>query len=169
MSVPDRALWADGEMAVIRTEMARADGKCGVLTGVATGAAAFAASQAAGHGPLAVRVADAAAGVVFAAGLLVLLTVLRPRLGDRGWCRWAVTDLARADLRSLATGHVVRPDVLGRSPHGLSISAADLALEDLPVFARLAAAKFRRVRIAVDLVSAGAVLLAAAIVTGVIA
>jgi hypothetical protein len=64
--------WLEGELAAVRGELARVDAKCGVLTAVATGAAAFTATQA-GHGPLAARVILAAAGVTFAAAVLILL------------------------------------------------------------------------------------------------
>ncbi|HMH91887.1 MAG TPA: hypothetical protein VK586_12495, partial [Streptosporangiaceae bacterium] len=67
--------------------------KCSTLAGLAGAAAAFTASQAAGHTPLAMRAITAAAGLAFTAAVLVLLVaVLRPRLGPAGWCRYVGDD-----------------------------------------------------------------------------
>jgi hypothetical protein len=153
--------WVDGELAAVRGELARVDGKCAVLTAIATGAAAFSATQT-GHGPLAARAVLAAAGVVFAAAVLVLLAALRPRSGTAGWCRYldmsagAIEDLNRNGHTTLVSGPV------------RTVWARDLAVEDLGVFASLAHAKYRRVRLAVDVIGAGVILLAG-MLAGVIA
>lgn len=153
--------WLDGELAAVRGELARVDGKCGTLTAVATGAAAFTAAQA-GHGPLPARAVLAAAGAVFAAAVLVLLAALRPRTGTAGWCRYLV----------IPAGEIADLDRQGWADSGFSGSrrrARDLAAEDLGVLAALADVKYRHVRAAVRLTGAGVVLLAAGLVAGVIA
>ena len=152
--------WLDGELAAVRGELCRVDGKCGVLTAIATGAAAFSATQT-GHGPVAARTAMAAAGMVFAAAVLVLLAALRPRFGTAGWCRYlslSAEDISDLD-RNGRTGTCPAP----------TTRAGDLAAEDLGVLARMTHAKYRRVRLAVDLVSAGVFLLGTRVVAGVIA
>jgi hypothetical protein len=154
------AAWLDGELAVVRGELARTDSKCGVLTAIATGAAAFSASEA-GHGPFAARFILAAAGVVFAAAVLVLLAVLRPKLGTAGWCRYMAAE--PADLRRLDKGEAVELAA------GAGVWARDLGPEDLAVLTAITAVKFTRLRVAVDLIRAGIVLLAAGTVAGVIA
>jgi hypothetical protein len=150
--------WIDGELAAVRGELARVDGKCGVLTAIATGAAAFTVTQT-GHGPVAVRVVLGAAGVVFAAAVLILLAALRPRFGAAGWCRYL--SLSAEEISELA--------VHGRTMPGGTVLACDLAVEDLAVFSRMVRSKYQMVRLAVDLIGAGVVVLAAAVVTGVIA
>jgi hypothetical protein len=151
--------WLDSELTAIRGELARVDGKCGVLTAIATGAAAFSATQT-GHGPVAARAVLAAAGVVFAAAVLVLLAALRPRFGTAGWCRYL-------SLPAEAISDLDRHGRAGTYP-APALRARDLAVEDLGVLSRLAHAKYRRVRLAVDLVGAGVFLLGAGVVAGVI-
>jgi hypothetical protein len=153
--------WLDGELAAVRGELARADGKCGTLTAIATGAAAFTATQAT-HGPLAARVVLASAGAVFAGAVLVLLAALRPRTGTAGWCRYLV----------IPAGEIADLDRRGWAVSGFSGGtrwARELAAEDLGVLACLADAKYRLVRSAIGLTGAGVVLLAAGIAAGVIA
>jgi len=151
--------WLAGELAAVRGELARVDAKCGVLTAVATGAAAFTATQA-GHGPLAARVILAAAGVTFAAAVLVLLRVLRPRFGNAGWCRY----------RQVPAAHLAGLGASGQAPPGQRPgNPRDLMAEDLVVLAGLAMGKYRRVKLAVDLTSAGVILLAAGVVAAVFA
>jgi hypothetical protein len=140
------------ELAAVRGELARVDGKCSTLAGLAGAAAAFTASQS-GHGPLAVRAILAAAGVAFTAAVLVLLlTVLRPRLGTAGWCRYAAMTAEQA-------GHLAEHGRHG-SPE-CAVQADDFGPADLLALARIADAKFRRLRLAVDLLAAGVVLLCA--------
>jgi Family of unknown function (DUF5706) len=122
------------------------------------GAAAFSATQT-GHGPVAARAVLAAAGVVFAAAVLVLLAALRPRFGTAGWCRYL--SLTAEDISDL--------DRNGRTGTCPATRACDLTAEDLGVFSRMAHAKYRRVRLAVDLIGAGVFLLGAGVVAGVIA
>lgn len=148
--------WLEGELAAVRGELGRVDGKCGVLTAIATGAAAFSVSQAA-HGPLAARLALSAAGAVFAAAVLVLLWVLRPQFGPAGWCRYV--QMPASDIEDLdRDGHTWSP---------VRVSAAGLAVEDLTVLSRLVQVKYRRMRWAIHLIGTGAVVLAAAIAAGV--
>jgi hypothetical protein len=152
--------WVDGELAAVRGELARVDGKCGVLTAIATGAAAFSATQT-GHGPVAARAMLGLAGVVFAVAVLVLLTALRPRFGTAGWCRYLSLSAEEiSDLnRNGRTGSYPAP----------TTRTCDLAVEDLAVFSRMARLKYQRVRLAVDLIGAGVVVLGAGVVAGVTA
>jgi hypothetical protein len=153
--------WLDGELAAVRGELARVDGKCGTLTAIATGAAAFSATQT-GHGPAAARAVLAAAGVVFAAAVLVLLAALRPRFGVAGWCRYL-------SLSAEAISDLDRNGRTGTCPVPATLRTRDLAVEDLGALSRLAHAKYRRVRLAVDLVGAGVFLLGTGVVAGVMA
>jgi len=135
--------------------------KCSTLAGLAGAAAAFTASQAAGHTPLAMRAITAAAGLAFTAAVLVLLVaVLRPRLDPAGWSgMWAMTDEQ--------AGHLAEHGRHG-SPE-CAVSADDFGPADLLALSRIADAKFRRLRLAVDLLAAGVVLLCAGMLTAVIA
>jgi Pycsar effector protein len=151
------------ELAAVRAELARVDAKCATLAALAGAAAAFTATQAA-HGPLAVRAAAAAAGLAFTAAVLVLLlAVLRPRFGGSGFCRYAA--LSQLAIRDLAR-YGWTDDVQHGRPR---LEAHVLGPSDLSVLSKLAYAKYRRLRLAVDLMSAGVALLAAAVVAGVIA
>jgi hypothetical protein len=89
--------------------------------------------------------------------VLVLLAVLRPRLGSAGWCR--VLQMPAADLAGLAAGGQV-------TSSGNLLGPCDLAAEDLLVLARMAHVKYRRLGLAVDLTGAGIILLAAGLITG---
>jgi hypothetical protein len=143
-----------GDLAAVRGELARVDSKCATLAALAGAAAAYAAGQA-GHGPAAARAVVAFAGVAFAATVLVLLlTVLRPRLiGAVGFCRWA--DLSAGEIsehaRQRAAARLRGPD---------RARAADA--EALRVLSVLTRAKYQRLRLAVDLAAAGVMLLAVA-------
>jgi hypothetical protein len=158
--------WLDGELAAVRGELARIDGKCSTVAGLAGAAAAWVASQA-GHGPLAARITFAAAGAAFAASVLVLLGVLRPRLGDAGFCRWAGTD--PDEIGSQA--EKARQD---RDARGLVRLDAGRAAEleharELRLLSQLAVVRYRRFGVAVYLASAGVTALVLAAVAGVIA
>lgn len=157
--------WIDDELAAARGELARTDSKCGVLAAVATGAAAFTVTQT-GHGPVAVRLVLAVAGVVFAAAVLLLLAVLRPRFGSGGWCRYAGLAVDQVALLD-DFGSVDVVDGAGQVDHTECVQ--DFAAEDLVVLSRILRVKYWRLRLAVDLASAGVVLLGAGIVAGVIA
>ena len=77
------------ELAAVRGELPRVDGKCGTLAGLTMAGVAFLATQV-GHGPVPVRVLMGAAGVVLAAATLVLLlAVIRPRMGSTGFRLYA--------------------------------------------------------------------------------
>jgi len=150
------------ELAAVRAELARVDSKCATLAGLAGAAAEFTATQA-GHGPGAVSAATAAAAVlVFVRAVLVLLlTVLRPRFGGSGFCRYA----------AMTTQHIASVVTIGRSGGSIfdGVWASDIGPDDLVTLARITHAKYRRLRAAVDLMAAGVVLLAAAVVAGLIA
>lgn len=133
--------WVDGELAAVRGELVRVDAKCGVLTAIATGAAAFAGTQL--HAAVPARVVLAVAVAVFAASVVVLLLALRPRTGRGGWCLYR--SMTAPDIAALETESGARP----------------LAAADLAILSRLAGGKYRLVRVAVDLIAAGTVLMAA--------
>jgi hypothetical protein len=147
------------ELAAVRGELARIDSKCATLAALTGAAAVYAAGQA-GRGPVAARAATALAGLVFGASVLVLLlTVLRPRLGTSGFCRWArlSADEIRGGWRDAAEG------VTGqRTAHAADAQDA----ETLRALSVIAVTKYRRLRLAVDLAAAGVVLLGAAAVAG---
>ena len=111
---------------------------------------------AAGNASLAARATLAAAGLAFTAALLVLsLAVLRPRLGP----------VCRDDPEQV--GRLAEHGRRG-SP-GRAVWADDFGPADLLALSRIADAKFRRLRVAVDLFAAGVVLLCGGLLAGVIA
>lgn len=140
-------VWLDGELAAVRGELARIDSKCGVLTAIATGAAALAAAEVSGHPPALARGVFAAAGAVLAAAVLVLLAALRPRYGTGGWCRHR--SMPPDEIRDLA---------------GSGSALIEVRAEDLHVLSALTAAKYPLIGRAVQLLSAGVVLLGAGVI-----
>jgi len=153
MSAPAQVV--TGELAAVRGELTRVDGKCGTLAALAGAAAAYAAGQAS-HGPAVVRFAVALAGVIFGAAVLVLLlTVVRPRLGPGGFCCWDTLNATEIQSRVRET---------------LAQGQADAdATELLHVLSVIAVTKYRRLRLAADLAAAGVVVLAAAGIAGAVA
>lgn len=142
------------EMDVVRVELTRVDAKCSTLVGLAGAALAFLVTQM--HGPIGVRALLAGAGVLLAAAVLVLLWVLRPRLGAAGFCAFARTS----------------PDGIARwaladEPDGLKALTAEAA--DLRFLSQIVDRKYRSLRRAVDLAGLAVILLAAALVAGVVA
>lgn len=133
--------WVDGELSAMRGELVRVDAKCATLTAIATGAAAFAGTQL--HAAVPARVVLAVAVALFAASVVVLLLALRPRTGRGGWCLYR--SMTAPDIAALETETGTRP----------------LAAADLVILSRLAGGKYRLVRVAVDMIAAGTVLLAA--------
>jgi hypothetical protein len=133
----------DTAIATLRGELARSDGKASLLLAL-TGAAALALVSLGAGGSL--PAAAVAVGAVSAAAMLaatvVLLLAVRPHLAGRGWPSWP--DLADAELQAqLAEGQHV---------------------EEVRVLATSARTKFRRIRLAVDLVLVGLAFLAVAAV-----
>jgi hypothetical protein len=141
-----------GELAAVRGELIRVDGKCATLAGLAVAALAFVLTQASVRTPLVERVLLVTAAVALAAAALVLLLrVLRPAFGPTGFCRWA-----------------------GMSPAEIQAELADVAEDfhqaaEVAVLSRLADRKFRALRTAIHLLVVAVVLIAAAILAGVIA
>lgn len=141
-----------GELAAVRGELTRVDAKCATLVGLAAAGMAFTLTSASSRAPVVERVLlVVAAGALASSALVLLLQALRPRLGGSGFCRWSaqtpvqvVEDLADVDPARHHAG-------------------------ELAVLSQIAVKKFRAVRRSVDLLAAGMVLLAAAIVAGVIA
>lgn len=139
------------ELAAVRAELTRLDGKCSTLAGLSGAALAFVAARTAGHGALVVKVPLVAAGAALAAAAVVLLTmVLRPRFGPTGFNRYAVmtSDQIR---KALETG----------SDDGDAGRTRDLHI--LSTFARR---KNRRLRLAVDLIVIAVVLITLAMGAG---
>lgn len=154
-----------GELAAVRGELVRTDGKCGTLAALAGAGAAFAAGQA-GHGPLAARAAFALAGLALTGAVLVVLLALRPRLGSVGFCRWAA--MSESDVR-LLTWQEDTDRIGGLPAVRAARTAAGAEAETLHTLSVITMVKYRRLRLASDLAAAGVVLLAAAAVAGVIA
>jgi hypothetical protein len=149
-----------GELAAVRGELSRVDAKCGTLAGLAGAALAFLVTQT-GHGPLAVRILLGTAGAVMAAATMVLLlAVLRPRLGSTGFRRYAV--MSGNELADLFTR--------GRStPAAGAVLATSLEIEDLQVLSQIVNRKFLGLRLAVDLIAFSVLLMTVALLAGVIA
>jgi Pycsar effector protein len=136
------------ELAAVRAELVRVDGKCATLAALAGAMMAFLATQVSDHAPLPVRAVLGAAGLVLAAASIVLLVgVLRPRLGSTGFRRYAAMDTDQ--IRDLFT------DLASTHTH-----QATRCLEsgELKVLSQFAATKYLRLRLAVDLIAVGVVL-----------
>ncbi len=86
--------------------------------------------------------------------MVLLACVLRPRLGSSGFRRWAAMD-----RREVADCHMEADRDLITS----------WQCEDLVVLSRICDRKNRRLRLAVDLIAFGVLLIAAGVVAGVIA
>lgn len=139
------------ELAAVRGELTRVDAKCATLVGLAGAGLAFTLTAVSGRAPVVERVLLVAAAAALASSALVLLLqALRPRLGGSGFCRWSAMEPGQV-LQDLA-----------------DVDPARHHAGELAVLSAIALRKFRAVRMAVDLMAAGMVLLAAAIVAGVI-
>lgn len=149
------------ELSAVRGELSRVDSKCATLAGLAGVAAAFTTTHA-DHGPLVVRAVAAVSGLAFTAAVLVLLAVLRPRLGTRGFCLYAT--LTPAQISTLFGAGALDGRV--RTPGG-EVSIQQLPADDLHTLSQIARRKYKHLRLAVDLMAAGVGLLTAAMVTGV--
>lgn len=139
------------ELAAVRGELTRVDAKCGTLVGLAGAGLAFTLTAVSGRAPAVERVLLVAAAAFLAGSALVLLQALRPRFGGTGFCRWSE-----------------------RTPDQITQGLADVDpvrhhAGDLAVLSAIAIRKFTAIRRAVDLMAAGLVALAAAIVAGVVA
>jgi Pycsar effector protein len=140
------------QVASVRTELGRTDSKAGALLSLDAAGLAYLTTQASGR-PVAVQLLLAAAGIALAAAAVILLVcVLRPRLGTTSFCDYA-----------------------GQSGREILAALADRDLqhvraEDLGVISEIAHRKFVRLRLAVDLTVAAVLLLAVSgLVSGVIA
>jgi hypothetical protein len=148
MSESSRILAA--ELTAVRGELVRVDAKCATLTGLAGAGLAFLLQVSTGRLEVAVRVLLAAAALCWAAAaLLLLVRVLRPHLGGTGLCRWA--DMSAGDV--LGCVGSVREDT-----H---------TARELVVLSQIAVRKYRALRKAVALLSAGVVLAVASVLAGV--
>lgn len=136
------------ELAAVRGELARVDAKCGTLSALTMAGLAFLTTQV-DHGPMPVRSLMATAGVLLAAATLVLLAVIRPRLGSTGFRLYARIDPAA--LRHLLTDQD---------------AAARLAEHDLVTLSGIVNRKYRALAAAVALAAAAVLTTAAAITTG---
>jgi hypothetical protein len=149
----------DAELSAVEAHLSRIDAKAGLLLGLAgAGATAGLAVLPAAGIPAVAAVAGYAAVALFVAAAGVLAVAVRPTLsagrgrGAYGFARYATL-----------TGPDVLADVLaevgaGRTCHGLA--------DRLVALSRLAASKYRRIRVAVDLMLTG---LAVAVVASVLA
>lgn len=128
----------DTAIATLRGELARSDSKASLLLAL-TGAGLLALiSLGAGGGISAPAVAaGAVAATAFLAATLVLLLAVRPSLGGRGWPTWP--DLSPADLHEHLQGQHI---------------------DEVRVLATTARTKFRRIRLAIDLLVCGLAALA---------
>lgn len=143
----------EAELEAVRGELVRVDAKCGTLAGLAGVALAVLVTQAGAAQPWPVDVLLAAAGLALTAAAGLLIRVLRPRLGRTGFCKYAATT-SRDICRGLAIAD------LDSSRHHA---------DELIVLSRIALAKYKSLRRAVDLLTAGLALACAALVAGVIA
>lgn len=135
----------DEELAAVRGELTRLDGKCSTLAGLAGAALAFVVARTAEHGPVLAKIPLAVAGVALAAAAVVLLaTVLRPRFGPTGFNLYAT--MTAGQIRHLMQT-CVGDDATCRA-------------RDLRILSSFARTKNRRLRLAVDLIIAAVVLIA---------
>jgi len=139
------------ELAAVRAELPRVDAKCGTMTSLSMAGLAFVATQVT-HGPMVVRVLMGAAGVVLAAATLVLLVaVIRPRLGTTGFRMYG--RMSPEKVRELFADPA---------------AAVDHQERDLIVLATTTDRKYRHLRIAVDLTAVAVAFTAAAMLAGVL-
>ncbi|WP_019635080.1 Pycsar system effector family protein [Actinomadura atramentaria] len=139
----------DGELAAVRGELARLDAKTSTLTAV-TGVGIAVLTSQISHGPLAVRLVLAAAGITLTAAAIVLLQgVLRPQVGGRGWSQWA--DLSPVEIEDLFAD---------------PIEVAEIGPSDLHILAGIVRRKQRRLRVACDLLVVALALVAVALLAG---
>lgn len=135
------------ELAAVRAELTRTDAKCSTLAGLTGAAAAFIATQTS-KAPLLTRSLLGLAGVLLVtAAIVLLLGVLRPRLGSTGFRRYTHMTAAQIDL------HFQQP----QSPS-----------EDLRILSTICDAKNRLLRRAVDLTACGVALIGLAVAAGVL-
>ncbi|WP_242911458.1 hypothetical protein [Actinomadura terrae] len=138
------------EVAAVRGEQARLDAKCGTLTAVVAAVTAILTSQIA-RAPSPVRVVLALAGLALAASAVVLLAgVLRPRLGVGGFVRYAV----------------MTPEAIAQR---FATRAPEVAVADLQFLSYLVLVKQQRLKVAIDLLTVGLVLIGLALGVAVIA
>jgi hypothetical protein len=139
------------ELAAVRAELTRLDSKCSTLAGLSGAALAFVAARVAGHGPVLAKVPLVAAGATLAAAAVVLLaTVLRPRFGPTGFNRYAA--MTATQIRTLLETRTGDEDT-------------DRA-RDLHILSAFARRKNRRLRLAVDLITAAVALIALGMAIG---
>lgn len=132
------------ELSAVRGELARLDGKCSTLAGLAGAALAFVVTRATAHTPGLAKVCLAGAGGALAASTVVLLAaILRPRLGRTGFNRYA--ERTPEEICKLLND---------------SDDDTDRA-RDLEILSHIARSKNRRLRMAVDLIVVAVVLLLA--------
>ncbi|WP_433188744.1 Pycsar system effector family protein [Actinoallomurus sp. CA-150999] len=144
----------EAELAAVRGELARVDGKCSTLAGLAGAALALLIASLKGSdfaNPCWWLVGTAT--LLMAGAALALLTVLRPRLGTTGFRRYAA--MTTAQIEGLA--------------HANEIKRTRFAAEDLRTLSEIVNRKYLGLRLAVDLVLAAVVCVAAALVEAVIA
>jgi hypothetical protein len=150
--ISERGRIVAGDLMRVSSELVRVDGKTAILTSLSGAGLIFLLGQDAAKAPVVARVLTVLAAVALAASALVLLLrVLRPRLGNSGFNRW-----------SAMTAQEVLDD--------LADTDEDTHLaSELVVLSGLARPKFVAVRLGVDLLALAVVLMAAAILAGVIA
>lgn len=133
----------DTAIATLRGELARSDGKASLLLALTgAGVLALISLGAGGTLPTAAVAVGAMSAAAMLAATVVLLLAVRPHLGGRGWPSWP--DLTPQELRT----HLLE------GQH----------LDEVRVLAASARTKYRRIRLAVDLVLLGLAFLAAAAV-----
>lgn len=153
MKTADRTATITNEITAVRGELTRVDAKCATLTGLSGAALAFLVTQInSPHTALTVRVLLSAAGVVLAgATLVLLLAVLRPRLGSTGFRHFSkLTD----------------QDIIEHFGNGKTAEKAQR--DDLRILSGIANRKFLGLRIAVDLIAFAVILIAFALILGII-
>lgn len=155
---PDALNHLRAETDAARAELARIDGKAAALIGWAgTAFAVVSAAATVTTLPTAATAAIVAGAGLLAAAVAVLLTVIRPRIprhGGTGFVR-----IARLRDREQLQELVPVTPTAQRSQ----------AANDVLMLSRIALAKYRCLRLAVDLLLAALVVLAAALPLGVLA
>lgn len=134
------------ELAAVRAEMVRADNLCATMTGVSGVLLALLAPQLTGHqGVAALGVFALSCGLLIAALLVLLLGVMRPRLGT------AVEFPMFAGLD---------PDEIGQILIDLSTASLQRhQCAELRILSDIILRKYQRLRIAIRLTAAAAVVL----------
>jgi Pycsar effector protein len=143
------------ELAAVRGEQVRIDSKCSTLAGLAGASLLFLVAQVGDHHTsLITRVLLGVAAVALTAAAVILLLVIRPKLGSTGFNKYAQM-----------SGEEIRRELIVDG----TVGHRRLLANELVILSRITLHKQIRLRLAVALLVTGVLGIAAAMLAGVIA